>query len=67
MTRDRKLVDLTLHPHAETEKALLVSENGDKSKAVWLPKTQIEFEGNSRTGYVEVTLPEWLAQDKGLI
>lgn len=67
MTTGRSnIVDLSLHLHAVTEKAILVSENGDKDKAVWLPKSQVEYE-EQKSGYVEVQCPEWLANDKGLI
>jgi hypothetical protein len=33
----------------------------DGAKEVWLPKALVEF------GDSEVTMPEWLALDKGLI
>lgn len=33
---------------------------------VWLPKSQIEVEEN-KDGTCTVTMPEWLAHDKGLI
>lgn len=63
-----KLVDLELHMHLETDKAILVSENGDADKAIWLPKSQIEYEdGATPSGYCEVTLPQWLAEKHGLI
>lgn len=65
MSQDSKLVDLSLHYHLATDKAIMVSENGDEDKAVWLPKSQIEYE--IKKGSVEVTLPEWLAKAKGLI
>lgn len=60
------LIDLTMQLHHETPKALLVSDDGDKDKAVWLPLSQIEIERKS-DGIVIVTLPEWLATDKGLV
>lgn len=59
------LVDVEVFKHAETGKAILVSDTGDKKDAVWLPKSQVEIEDDGKT--VTVTLPEWLAQDKGLI
>ena len=64
--RDVKLVDLDLHLHAETDKAILVSENGDDKAAVWLPKSQVEYEDDKRGG-AQVTLPEWLAKENSLI
>lgn len=65
MTR-ASLIDLQLRLHAETERAILVSDDGDREKAVWLPLSQIEV--NRRDGAViDVTAPEWLATEKGLI
>lgn len=60
----KTLHDLTLILHAETEKALKVSETGEDKEAQWLPKSQIEF-SHKGAGVVEVTLPEWLASEKG--
>lgn len=66
MARNSDLVDLTMQLHHETSKAILVSDDGDKEHAVWLPLSQIEFE-RKKSGLVEVTLPEWLALEKELI
>lgn len=60
------LVDLTMKLHAETDRAIRVSDDGEDRNAVWLPKSQVEFV-MTKPGYVEVTLPEWLAIDKGLV
>lgn len=60
------LVDLELQLHHETEKAILVSDDGDREKAVWLAKSLIEIEPKRR-GVVLVTMPEWMARDKGFI
>jgi hypothetical protein len=61
-----KIVDIDVQKLHETEMAVLVtvdtSDNG-----VWLPKSQIEIEPCSVGGLFTVTLPEWLAQTKGLI
>jgi hypothetical protein len=71
----RPLVELELWMHHQTEKAVLVSIPG-KDK-VWLPKSRIEFEErglnpkarNRRDPetIVQVTLPEALAVEKGLV
>lgn len=61
------LTEVTVARHAETEKALLVSDTGNEDDAVWLPKSQIEIENIGEANSVVVTLPEWLAHDKGLI
>lgn len=48
-----------------TDKAVLVKDAEDAAP-VWLPLSQVEVDGEP--GAVgEVTLPEWLAQEKGLI
>jgi hypothetical protein len=74
------LVDLTLAVHHKTKLAALVSETGDEAKAVWLPLSKIElhdldkmvtgFDKRGQSGSLplfEVTIPEWLAIDKGLV
>ena len=70
MTRS-DLVDLTLHIHASTDAAILASDDGVEKTATWLPKSQVEIErfGPERPGEYEaiVTMPTWLAQNKGLI
>lgn len=59
------VVDINVHLHHETGKAVLVSDTGDKADAVWLPLSQVEIEPEGATHVV--TLPEWLATEKGLI
>jgi len=62
----RELTDLTMHLHHETPLAILVSDDGERKNAVWLPKSQCEFvRGKGNT--VEVTLPVDLAKEKELI
>lgn len=65
-----RLTDIAVVLHRETDRAVLVSDGiGD---AVWLPKSQV---GIDRTNerfergrhVVTITLPEWLAKEKGLI
>lgn len=48
----------------ETEDAILLVCDGDD---VWLPKSQIEYVGERGDMNVEVTLPDWLADDNGLV
>jgi hypothetical protein len=61
------LVDITVSKHHETSKAVLVSDTGLGDDAVWLPLSQIEIVPASQAGLFIVTMPEWLAKDKGLI
>jgi hypothetical protein len=44
----------------------LVSLDGERDNAVWLPKSAIEMEPK-RDGVYTITLPERLAIDKGLV
>lgn len=75
-------LELILHYDNEVKAAIQVSETGDVSKAVWLPKSEIEFRlagrnapatttaGNPVPGGLPVIIanvPEWLAKEKGLI
>lgn len=62
----REVIDITVQVHAKTDRAILVSDDGEKSNAVWLPLSQVEVE-MKQAGTAEITLPEWLALDKGLI
>ena len=65
------LVDLSPRLHAETKLAILVSDDGVEKHAVWLPRSQIEVVPGpgtgSASGIVLVTLPEWLATERGLV
>lgn len=60
------LIDVSVQVHHITERAILVSDDGDRDKAIWLPLSQIEVEDQEKS-IAMITLPEWLALDKGLI
>jgi hypothetical protein len=60
------LVEVEIVLHRETDKAYLVSTDGKRDKAVWIPKSQcqqVDGEGQHRT----MEMPEWLAIDRGLV
>lgn len=62
----KQLTDIEVEIRAETDLAVQVF---DGKTTAWLPKSQIEIE-RPRAGHKAptiVTLPEWLAKDKGLI
>ena len=62
----KELVDIEVEIRAETELAVQVF---DGETTAWLPKSQIEID-RPRAGHKAptiVTLPEWLATDKGLV
>lgn len=58
------LTDITVERRHETASAILVHD-GDVQ--VWLPKGQIEIEETGDGKTVIVTLPQWLAEEKGLV
>jgi hypothetical protein len=71
------LIDLDMihHTDAKSQKAVKVSL-GDIRKAVWLPRSLIAIEATGQVQRiymgrydqrVRVTLPQWLAEERGLI
>lgn len=61
------LVDLDVQKHHETDKAWLVSGSGDRDDAVWIAKSQAQLEPDYAGKCFVLTLPEWLATEKGLV
>ena len=47
----------------ETDAAILISCEGEE---YWLPISQIEYVGGKGDGDVAISVPEWLADEKGL-
>jgi len=60
------IIDIDVVVTHRTEKAVLV-HTGDKENSVWLPLSQIDVEYSRFGGTSNVSLPEWLALEKGLI
>ena len=56
------LVDIAVELRHETAKAYLVNTGGTEC---WLPKSQVEYYKERTTEIV--TMPYWLAREKGLI
>ena len=54
------IIDVAAIIHHETDKAFLVDAGGEEK--VWLPKSQVEDNGDGT-----FAMPEWLATEKGLI
>jgi len=61
------IIDIEGTVHHRTERAVLFSKNGNRASAQWLPLAQIEVEHSRHAGIIIVTLPEWLAMEKGFI
>ena len=60
-------VEVELHCHAESQKAMLLSTNGDERKAEWTPKSQIVHIGAERGKSGTFELKEWTAKKNGFI
>lgn len=58
------LTDITVTKRHETANAIQVH---DGDNLVWLPKSQIEIEETGDGKTLIVTLPQWLAEEKGLV
>lgn len=59
------LVDISIVLVHQTEKAVLVDAGLDEP--VWLPRSIIEIEQDSNGKTWTITLPEYIAKQKGLI
>jgi hypothetical protein len=61
------IIDLTLEAKANRPLAIAVVDPAKPGASwVWLPKSKIEIETRG-SGVVVVSLPSWLAKEKGLI
>lgn len=81
MSRDETPVELTLVLHHTTDRAYLVSELGNHDKAVWLARSLVEMDTPVRFTCDETIegirtrelpshdflVPEWLANERGLL
>lgn len=55
------LIEIDETVRVETNNAYGVDDPNDCANLIWLPKSQCEFDGE------KITLPEWLAIEKGLV
>lgn len=66
-----RIVDLVVFQFTETEKAVQVGlDEADRASAVWLPKSQVEIAEKAIVNGVlfhDLSLPQWLAEERGLI
>ena len=60
------LLDINVQLLHETAQAWLVTD-GAPEEGVWVPKSQCELCETGIGGIMRLTLPEWLAQEKGLL
>ena len=57
-------ISCTIVRDEDTDMAILVD---DGEVEVWLPRSQIEYTAPDQKGITVVSLPEWLAEDRGLL
>lgn len=60
-----KLIDITVIICHHTDRAVYADFGG--KEPVWLPLSQIEISPNEDNSTHTLTLPEWLAREKGMI
>lgn len=62
------LIDLSVVVIRETDKAWGIQDESKPETVIWLPKSQCEITSiKNPSGVAELTCPEWLAKEKGLI
>lgn len=59
-------VELELHIHHTGDRFIVASDDGDREHAVTLPLSQIEV-APRRGAVAEVSMPQWLAEERGLV
>src|SRR5579859_5625051 len=62
----RGLTCLALVVHHQTDAALLVSDSGDRAKAVWIPKSMVSIEQPWNLCFVVATMTSGFARQKRL-
>lgn len=60
------LTCLALVVHHETPKALLVSDTGDRARAVWIPKSMVAIEPPQQLCFIVATMSKGFAEQKRL-
>ena len=60
-------VDIVGYVMGESKLAFLFSSNGEDRCAVWLPKDKVMATEHHDDNLVTLTVPGWLAADRGLI
>ena len=71
MNAKSDILDIRMVLHRQTDSAVHVSEDGDESRAVWLPLSQIEMSPAKTRGagllpHVDLQIPQWLAEKRRL-
>lgn len=71
MPRDHKpaeYVDLDVHIHVVTQRAVRVSLDGDEENAVWLPRSMCRIEDEPKRNIdMSIGVQDWIAEREGLV
>ncbi len=69
MSRDEHRAEVDVHIHHATEKAYLVSADGDEEEAVWIPMSQVDEISPEyrKPGIYQIDIPQWLAEKEDLV
>lgn len=62
-----KFVEIEGVIYGRRERSVLFSAAGDRASAVVLPLAQIEINQREGAGSVTVSMPDWLAIERGLV
>ena len=62
-----KMIDISVYIRSKKEKATRVEPVYSTRNSAWLPNSQIELAPTKATDIWTLTLPEWLAVEKGLV
>lgn len=67
----RATIEVTLELHVETARAYLLSDDGNKDNAEWLPKSLVSavmpVKNRKNPDIASYHMPEWAAKDRGWI
>lgn len=67
MSSPNEIITLELKIRARTDRGVLVTETDDEdAERIWLPLSEVEIVEKAN-GTASIDMPEWLAQDRGLI
>lgn len=63
-----EFVDLDVHVHVVTQRAIRVSLDGEDDNAVWLPRSMCKIDSEpERNTDVSIGVQDWIAEREGLV
>lgn len=67
MKKNHDITTIDVRVHRTSERAALVSTSGDFNDAVWVPLSQVELMPFGKGDRSTMDIPQWLAEEKGLV